>query len=207
MALLVARRGDALRLVLDEVVRSGWRPALVTVVYVVVACLGAGGGLAADLARDAQALAGGSAFYLAPLLGGLNGFLTGSNTASNDMMMPVQTALARTAGVNIAWAAAIQNVAGSTFTMLSPARIATGCALLGLTGQDRAAYGKTWPFAAVTLVILMVCWGAFARPHVGPLGTAGNEQADLHGNGSAEGDLRYPGEHQDSWVLDRGSRP
>jgi lactate permease len=51
-------------------------------------------------------------------------------------------------------------VAGATFTMLSPTRIATGCALLGLVGQDRAAYARVWPFAAAALSILLTCWVA-----------------------------------------------
>lgn len=160
LALVVARRGDILRSALREVARAGWKPALVTIVYVVLARLVAGGGLAAVLAREVQALVGGSALYLAPLYGGLSGFLTGSNTASNGMMMPVQAALARTAGVDVIWIAAVQNIAGSTLTMLSPIRIATACALLGLVGQDRAAYARTWPVGAAALTILMVFWAA-----------------------------------------------
>jgi len=158
VALVVTRSKRSLGAVLGEVTRSGWRPVLVTVVYVVLARLVAGGGLAADFAHGAQQVAGREAIYLAPMFGALSGFLTGSNTASNGMMMPVQAALAHAAGADVAWTSAMQNVSGSTLSMLSPARIATGCALLGLVGQDRAGYAKAWPFGAVALLILSACW-------------------------------------------------
>lgn len=158
IALVVTRSTRSVGPVLGEVTRSGWRPVLVTVVYVVLARLVAGGGLAAELAHGAQQVAGGGAIYLAPMFGALSGFLTGSNTASNGMMMPVQAALAHAAGAEVAWTAAMQNVSGSTLSMLSPARIATGCALLGLVGQDRAGYAKAWPFGAVALFILGTGW-------------------------------------------------
>lgn len=157
-ALLVAGRLRRLGPVLGEVTRSGWKPTLVVIVYVVFAQLAAGGGLAALLAQEAERLLGNAAILLAPLLGGLSGFLTGSNTASNGMMMPVQTELARSAGVDLIWAAALQNIAGSTMTLLSPVRIATACALLGLVGQDRLVYSRVWPFGALALIILMLCW-------------------------------------------------
>lgn len=161
-ALLASGRSGALRPVAGEVWRLGWKPVLVTIVYVVLARLIAGGGLADALAGEATRLVGAGAVYLAPLFGGLSGFLTGSNTASNGLMMPVQVALARAAGVDVTWAAALQNVAGSTLTMLSPTRIATGCALLGLAGQDRTAYGRTWVFGATALAILLIAWAVVA---------------------------------------------
>jgi len=162
LAVFAARRTNVLGGVVVEVARLGWTPVLVTVVYVVFAQLVSAGGLARALADQVTSLVGAGAIYLAPLFGGLSGFLTGSNTASNGMMMPVQTALATTSDADLAWTAAMQNVAGSTLTMLSPTRIATGCALLALAGQDRAAYARTWPFAAVSPVVLVVCWALIA---------------------------------------------
>lgn len=157
-ALLVARHPRALPSVLGEVMRSGWKPTLVIIVYVVFAQLAGGGGLATLLARGTEQLLGDTAILLAPVLGGLSGFLTGSNTASNGMMMPVQVALAEAVGVDLVWTAALQNIAGSTLTLLSPVRVATACALLGLVGQDRDVYSRVWPFGALALAILMLCW-------------------------------------------------
>lgn len=122
----------------------------------------AGGGLAGLVANTAERLFGGAATALVPPFGALSGFLTGSNTGSNGMMMPVQAALAHAGGASVAWAAAVQNVAGSTFTMLSPVRIATACALFGLAGRERAAYARSWPFAGVSLILVALCWALTA---------------------------------------------
>jgi len=162
VSLVSSDNAGKLRPVLAEVGRSGWRPTLVTVVYIVFAALVAGGGLAGLVASGAERLLGAAAPALVPPLGALSGFLTGSNTGSNGMMMPVQAALAEAGEASVAWAAAVQNVAGSTFTMLSPVRIATACALLGLVGRERAVYAGSWPFAALSLVILGVCWAVAA---------------------------------------------
>jgi len=138
--------------------RGAWRTVLVTVAFVVLARVAAGGGLAAELAHGADGVLGGAAVLLAPLLGALSGALTGSNTASNGLMMPVQVELARAAGADLAWAAAMQNAAGSSLCMLSPARVATGCALLGVPGTEAHAYRLAWPLGAVALAVLASLW-------------------------------------------------
>jgi lactate permease len=160
LALFVGGKSDELRSVTGKVARLGWQTVLVTIVYIVLARLVAAGGLADVLATEARALAGDRVIYLSPAFGAVSGLLTGSNTASNGMMMPVQAALAQATGADLAWTAALQNVAGSTLTMLSPTRIATGCALLGLVGQDRAAYARTWIFGAVAVAVLLIFWRA-----------------------------------------------
>jgi len=144
--------------VLSMAGRGAWRAVLITIVFVVLARVAAGGGLAAELARGVERVLGGAAILLAPLLGALSGALTGSNTASNGLMMPVQVALARAAGADPAWAAAMQNAAGSSLCMLSPARIATGCALFGVPGTESQAYKLAWPLGAVAVLILTGCW-------------------------------------------------
>ena len=162
VSLAAARHAGKLRPVLAEVGRSGWRATLVTLVYIVFAALVAGGGLAGFVANAAEGLCGGAATALVPPFGALSGFLAGSNTGSNGMMMPVQAALAHAGGASVAWAAAVQYVAGSTFTMLSPVRIATACALFGLAGRERAVYARSWPFAGVSFILFALCWALTA---------------------------------------------
>jgi len=144
--------------VLNATSRGAWRAVLVTVVFVVLARVAAAGGLAVELAHGAELLLGGATVLLAPLLGALSGALTGSNTASNGLMMPVQVALARAAGADPAWAAAMQNAAGSSLCMLSPTRVATGCALFGVPGTESRAYKLAWPLGVVAIIVLAVCW-------------------------------------------------
>ena len=157
-ALASSRRLTRLPAVLAAAGRGAWRAVLVTVAFVVLARVAAGGGLAAELAHEAARVLSGAAVLLAPLLGALSGALTGSNTASNGLMMPVQVALARVAGADPAWAAAVQNAAGSSLCMLSPARVATGCALFGVPGTEGRVYRLAWPLGAVALFVLAGLW-------------------------------------------------
>lgn len=158
VALGMAGRLGRLLATLAAVGRGAWRAVLVTVAFVVLARVAVGGGLAAELAHGAKGALGGAAVLLAPLLGALSGALTGSNTASNGLMMPIQVELARAAGADPSWAAAMQNAAGSSLCMLSPARVATGCALLGVPGAEARAYRLAWPLGAVAVLVLASLW-------------------------------------------------
>lgn len=157
---VLAVAGDLARLpgLLGGTARGAWRAVLVTVVFVVLARVAAAGGLTITLAQEAEHWMGGGAILFAPVLGALSGALTGSNTASNGLMMPVQAALAHTAGMDVTWVGAMQNAAGSTFCMLAPARVATGCALFGRPGRESEAYRTAGPFGAVALLALAGSW-------------------------------------------------
>jgi lactate permease len=63
--------------------------------------------------------------YLAatPLIGGLGGFVSGSNSGSNAMFAGPQAAAGVALGVSPLGVTAMQNVAGSLFIMSSPARV------------------------------------------------------------------------------------
>lgn len=156
--LIAARRTGEVPRVLAEVGRSARVPVVVTVLFVMLAQIAAGGGLAAQVAKSATAMLGSSTLVLTPFLGALSGFLTGSNTASNGMMMTVQAAIAEASDADVSWAAAMQNIAGATFTMLSPTRIASGCALVGMAGAENQAYARAWPFGLAALFVVAVEW-------------------------------------------------
>ncbi|HLI12514.1 MAG TPA: L-lactate permease [Alphaproteobacteria bacterium] len=134
--------------------RAGRIPTAVTLVFIVMAQLMAAAGIAGALARGWSALAGSLALAATPVFGAVAGFLTGSNVASNGIMMPLQTALAAQAGADPSWIAAIQNVAGADFTLLSPVRVAMAAALLGLGGAEREVYRRALPIGVVILIVL-----------------------------------------------------
>ncbi len=73
----------------------------------------------------AAALASLGSGYLAaiPLIGGLGGFVSGSNSGSNAMFAGPQSAAGVALGVSPLGVTAMQNVAGSLFIMSSPARV------------------------------------------------------------------------------------
>lgn len=113
-------------------------------------------GVADGLARGLRLSLGPLAAMATPLFAGLFGFLTGSSNAANGLLMPAQAALAKEAGLSLPWLAAIQNVAAAGSTMLSPVRVAVGCALVGKPELERKVYSRAWPLVVVPLALLMV---------------------------------------------------
>jgi len=60
---------------------------------------------------------------IAPVVGGLGGFITASNAASNALFMGLQVEAAAQLNLNLDWIATAQNVAGSNMTLASPGRL------------------------------------------------------------------------------------
>jgi lactate permease len=148
--------GAAWRAALAETAQKARAPVLVTLLFVAMGRVTAETGMAAALMADLTAAAGSAAVLAVPLPAALAGFLTGSNVAANAIMMPLQVGLAEQAGAPVRWVAGLQNLAGSTFTLLSPIRVAMGVALVGLAGSDARVYRTAAPIGAVALALLLL---------------------------------------------------
>lgn len=152
--------GPRWRLIVRGALSAAKIPVVVTLVFVVMAQIMTSAGIAVELAKSWEGLAGGTLAVLAsPVFAAIAGFLTGSNVASNAMLMPMQTALSAHSTISSHWIAAIQNTAGSNLTMLSPIRVAMGCALLK-TNAEHQVYRLALPmgFAATGTLVLMANW-------------------------------------------------
>jgi lactate permease len=73
---------------------------------------------------------------IAPVVGALGGWLTGSNAASNALFMPLQQEAARNLGVPEVLTAATQNVSGSQASLLAPQRVVLAATATGLLGRE-----------------------------------------------------------------------
>ncbi|MFP5512494.1 MAG: L-lactate permease [Alphaproteobacteria bacterium] len=142
-----------------EVVRGALRAALVpmaaTLVFVEFATfMGASGG-AAMFGQAWREVAGRFAVLATPVFGGAAGMLTGSNTASNALMMHIQLSLAAESGLPPMLTAAIQTVSGSICTMLTPGRIVLAAGLVGLERAEGAIYRRALPIGLATILSLL----------------------------------------------------
>jgi lactate permease len=144
-AVTLAARGGGWR---GAVVRTATRarlPALLMLLYVVLArWLGASGAAASLAAALAGAAGPGVLPFVTPVLGAAGGFFTGTNVASNAILMPIQSALAGKQGFPPAFLPALQNFAGSAFCILAPMRIAATAALAGGGATGEALYRRLW---------------------------------------------------------------
>ena len=131
-----------------------WLPTAGAVLTLVLAGeVVASSGAAALLASGAAAF-GGLYPAVAPVVGALGGWLTGSNAASNALFMPLQQEAARNLGVPEALTAATQNVSGSHASLLAPQRVVLAATATGLLGREGDVARVALPPVLVSVVIL-----------------------------------------------------
>jgi lactate permease len=142
-----------------KLVRTSLRAALVpmaaTLVFVEFATFMAASGGAAMFGEAWREAAGRFAVLASPIFGAAAGMLTGSNTASNALMMHIQLSLAAESGLPSMLIAAIQTVSGSICTMLTPGRIVLAAGLVGLERSEGAIYRRALPIGLATVLALL----------------------------------------------------
>ena len=104
-------------------------------------------GMIASIAAFFVGTLGGLYPLMAPVLGALGTFVTGSGTSSEVLFGSVQQQAAQAIGANEYWLCAANSLGVSAGKMLSPQSIAIGTASCGLVGKDGEVLGKVAPFA------------------------------------------------------------
>lgn len=140
-----------------------WRPvALTTLAFLALGALMTASGMAAALAAAGAGL-GRAYLVLAPLLGGLGGFLTGSNAGANAMFAAPQADAARALGYPVDRLVAAQNVSASLLTMASAPRVALVLALMGPEARQAKVLRPVLVAdvaALLALAVVLVIWDA-----------------------------------------------
>ncbi|MDI9589764.1 MAG: L-lactate permease [Acidobacteriota bacterium] len=97
-------------------------------------------------------------FYplVAPVLGAIGTFVTGSGTSSEVLFGNVQLNAAHHLGINPLWLVASNSLGVSAGKMLSPQNIAIGCAAVDLQGRDGEIMGKIAPYAFGFVILMMI---------------------------------------------------
>ena len=93
-------------------------------------------GMMEALSRVLALGAGGAIPFVAPWIGTLGSFVTGSNTSSNILFSVLQHDAALAVGISPALVVALQNVGGGLGNMLSILNIAAVCGVIGMTGME-----------------------------------------------------------------------
>ncbi|WP_242549552.1 L-lactate permease [Alicyclobacillus mali (ex Roth et al. 2021)] len=143
-----------LRHIADRWLRQAYGVIGSTVCFFILAALMRDTGMTRVIA-DGVAGAGRTYIACVPFLGGLGGYLTGSNSAANAMFASFQAQAARAIGLPVALAASIQNVAASSATMASPSRVTMAGSSCGLSEAESSQVSRwTTAVMAVTLAII-----------------------------------------------------
>jgi len=92
--------------------------------------------------------------FVAPFIGLLGAFMTGSNTNSNVIFAGLQQQTAQLLGLSAPLILALQTTGGSIGGMLAPARIIVGCSTAGLVGQEGQVLRRTIVYGLVICVVI-----------------------------------------------------
>ena len=141
-----------------------WAPfGVTTAAFLTLGALMTASGMAAGLAAAGAAL--GRAYQgVAPWLGGLGGFLTGSNAGGNALFAAAQAEAAKRIGVPVLELVAFQNLAASLGTMGSAARVQLALSLLEPEERE----------GAIARQVLTACVAAMAALSLLAFVTSGN---------------------------------
>jgi len=110
--------------------------------------------MVSDLAVGLAALTGGLYPLLAPIIGGIGTFITGSVTSSCTLFSGLQAQTATELGFTQEWLVAV-NAAGATVgKVISPQSIAMAAATTGCVGSDGVIIRKAIVYMLICLVWL-----------------------------------------------------
>lgn len=109
-------------------------------------------GMTTELA-EAAATTGAAWPLLAPAVGALGTFVTGSATASNVLFTELQESTAEAAGLPVTPLLGAQNFGAAVGNVICPHNIVAAVATVGVTGQEGAVLRRTLPPAAAYVLL------------------------------------------------------
>ena len=100
---------------------------------------------------------------VAPFIGLLGAFMTGSNTNSNVVFAPLQQQAAQLLHISVPVILGAQTTGGSLGSMLAPAKLIVGCSTAGLAGQEGRVLKRTLlPGLIITAMVGLLAWLAIS---------------------------------------------
>lgn len=130
-------------------------PTAVTVIgFLVMSRIMSGTGQTMVLAKGIASVLGKKYSLLAPFIGMLGSFLTGSNMASNILFGKFQMTTAQLLQMNIPAILGAQTAGGAIGTTVSPSGIILGTTTISMRGKEGEVLRKTLPLALFVSVLL-----------------------------------------------------
>ncbi|MCF0106684.1 MAG: L-lactate permease [Holdemanella sp.] len=113
-------------------------------------------GMIASIASFVVAITGPFYPIVAPWIGALGAFVTGSGTSSGVFFGAVQNSAAQSLGSNPYWMVALNSLGVAAGKMLSPQSIAIALSAVGGQGQDSKLLTKILPYGGLFLVLMSI---------------------------------------------------
>ncbi|MBI9049930.1 MAG: L-lactate permease [Anaerolineaceae bacterium] len=99
-----------------------------------------------------------AAYYplVAPLIGMVGAFITGSNNNSNVLFAVLQMQTAAMLGIPTTLILAAQTAGGSLGSVFAPAKVIVGCSTVGLAGQEGKVLGKIILYGMIPIIVVAI---------------------------------------------------
>jgi lactate permease len=135
------------RVFFQSVERIKWSAWTIVNIVILAKIMGYSG-MVASTAGLLAALSGKAYPLIAPGLGAIGTFVTGSDTASNILLGELQRETAKKIGADIVWITASNTSGATAGKMISPQSISVAAATIGLQSEERAIVRKTLSYCA-----------------------------------------------------------
>ena len=99
---------------------------------------------------------------VAPFIGALGAFITGSNNNANVLFGVLQMRTADLLGLSVPLILAAQTAGGSLGSVLSPAKVIVGCSTTGLSGQEGMVMRRLIPIGVIPILVVALATGLAA---------------------------------------------
>ncbi|WP_017152771.1 L-lactate permease [Bacillus bingmayongensis] len=134
-----------------------WIPfAITTTMFIAISELMGAAGMHTLLAEAAGNTFGTLFVFVAPFIGAIGGFLTGSNAGSNAMFIKLQMQTAQNVGLPWQYVTTLQNTASSVATIACPSRITLGAYLCNISFRENELLKKTTLMICGAVLIVVV---------------------------------------------------
>ncbi|GIM47236.1 hypothetical protein DNHGIG_27850 [Collibacillus ludicampi] len=134
-----------------------WIPVtLSTISFVAMSDIMSSSGMNAILAHAAASTLGPAFILFSPLIGGLGGLLTGSNTGANAMFIQLQIEAAHQLGMSPQLLAAAQCTSASHMTMASPSRVLLGATVCEIRTEENKILRNVSLIAVSSLLVIVL---------------------------------------------------
>ena len=146
-----------------QTIRSYWRTLVTICSVLAMAKVMSYSGMIDDIAVVLVSSAGGLYPLVAPAVGALGGFVTGSGTSSNVLFGGLQAGTAQSLGLDATWIAAANAAGAGIGKMISPQSIAIGASAAGIAGSAPKILRAALKYFAVFIVLTCILCFAAAR--------------------------------------------
>lgn len=150
--------GDMIN-VLVETLKKYWKTILTICSVMATAKIMGYSGMISDIANLLVAVAGSYYPLIAPLIGAIGAFVTGSGTSTCVLFGGLQSETAVTLGLNPTWMAAANVMGAGIGKMICPQGIAIGAGAIGAVGQESTILQKVVKYFVLYVVVAgIICF-------------------------------------------------